>query len=43
MKDIDPDTVMIATGVVITAIASVELYSAWKQTQKTSSRHRTAK
>ncbi len=31
MDDIDPDTLMIAAGVVISLIAAVELYAAWKR------------
>ena len=30
MDDIDPDTTMIAAGVVISLVAITELYSAWK-------------
>jgi len=31
MEDIDPDTAMVAAGVVITLIAVLELYPAWQQ------------
>jgi hypothetical protein len=34
MDDIDPDTVMIAAGVVISLIATLELYSAWKNARE---------
>jgi hypothetical protein len=33
MDDIDPDTLMVLAGVVISLIAALELYSAWKQTR----------
>lgn len=34
MDDIDPDTVMIAAGVVLSLIALLELYPAWKRTRE---------
>ena len=36
MDDIDPDTVMIAAGVVLSLIAVLELYPAWKNARKSS-------
>lgn len=33
MDDIDPDTLMVLAGVVISLIAALEVYSAWKQTR----------
>ncbi len=29
--DIDPDTVMIAAGIVLSLVAALELYPAWKR------------
>lgn len=34
MEDIDPDLLMIAFGVVITLIAVLELYPAWKRSRE---------
>ena len=31
MDDIDPDTLMIAAGVVISLVAAVEFYAAWER------------
>jgi hypothetical protein len=31
MNDIDPDTAMVAAGVVLSLIAVLELYPAWKK------------
>ena len=36
MDDLDPDTVMIAAGVVLSLIAVLELYPAWKNARKPS-------
>ena len=36
MDDIDPDTVMIAAGVVLSLIAVLEFYPAWKNARKSS-------
>jgi len=36
MDDIDPDTVMIAAGVVLSLIAVLELYPVWKNARKLS-------
>lgn len=33
MKDIDPDTAMVAAGVVISLIAVLELYPAWRKSR----------
>ena len=33
MDDIDPDTLMVLAGVVISLIAALELYSTWKRTR----------
>ena len=33
MDDIDPDTMMIAAGVVLSLIALLEFYPAWKNTR----------
>lgn len=35
MDDIDPDALMIAAGVVISLIAAVEFYTAWKRARGT--------
>ncbi len=35
MDDIDPDTGMVAAGVVISLIAGLEFYAAWKNTRGT--------
>lgn len=34
MDDIDPDTLMIAIGVVLSLIAVLELYPAWKRSRE---------
>jgi hypothetical protein len=34
MDDIDSDTMMIAAGVVITMIAILEFYPAWRETRE---------
>jgi hypothetical protein len=34
MDDIDPDTLMIAAGVVLSLIAVLELYPAWKRSRE---------
>ncbi len=34
MDEIDPDTVMVAAGVVISLIAALEFYQAWKNVRK---------
>jgi hypothetical protein len=34
MDDIDPDTAMVAAGVVISLIAILEFYPAWKAARK---------
>jgi len=33
MEDIDPDTAMVAAGVVLSSIAIIELYPAWKKSR----------
>jgi|JXWS01.1.fsa_nt_gb hypothetical protein len=33
MEDIDPDTAMVAAGVVLSLIAIIELYPAWKKSR----------
>jgi len=33
--DVDPDTVMIVAGIVLSLIAVVELYPAWKRARET--------
>jgi hypothetical protein len=34
MDDIDPDTAMIAAGVVISLIAALEFYPAWRDSRR---------
>jgi hypothetical protein len=34
MDEVDPDTAMVAAGVVISLIAALEFYSAWKNTRR---------
>jgi hypothetical protein len=34
MDDIDPDTMMMAAGVVLSLIALLEFYPAWKNTRR---------
>ncbi len=34
MKDIDPDLLMIAFGVVLSLIAVLEIYPAWKRSRE---------
>jgi|AntDeeMetagen681_2_1112603.scaffolds.fasta_scaffold02188_2 hypothetical protein len=34
MDEIDPDTAMVAAGVVISLIAILEFYPAWKKSRK---------
>ncbi len=36
MEEIDPDTAMIAAGVVLSLIALLEFYSVWKNARKLS-------
>lgn len=33
MEDIDPDTAMVVAGVVLSLIAIIELYPAWKKSR----------
>ncbi len=34
MEDLDPDTAMVVAGVVISLVAALEFYPAWKNTRE---------
>ncbi len=36
MDDVDPDTVMIAAGVLLSLVAALEFYSNWKDARRQS-------
>jgi hypothetical protein len=34
MDDLDPDTLMVAVGLLLSLVAALECYPAWKDTQR---------